>query len=160
MFNRFATLFLVVYFITTSYPVIAGERNHEFNLDKNDIAIKGYDPVSYFSKSPEKGKETITSEYKGVQYLFANKDNLQLFKTDPEKYLPAYGGWCAWAMLKGKKVDINPERFKIINNINYLFYDGFWGNTLTKWNKLAETKTEPSLIRQADDFWQKISKDN
>ena len=78
------------------------------------------------------------------------------FGVAPEKYLPAYGGWCAWAMLDGEKVDVNPERFKIIDGINYLYYDGFWGNTLKKWNKLAEKGSEAALVRQAGGHWQKI----
>ncbi len=78
------------------------------------------------------------------------------FKATAGKYLPAYGGWCAWAVLDGEKVEVNPERFKIINGVNYLFYDGFWGNTLQKRDKLAEKKSEEALILQAGAHWLKI----
>ncbi len=155
----FIILLLAGFINTSSCPAMAKEANRHLNIDKNHIALKGYDPVSYFSSTPEKGEKTITTEYQGAHYFFATMDNLNKFKADPETYLPAFGGWCAWAMLEGDKVDVNPERFKIINGVNYLFYDGFWGNTLAKWNKLAETKTEPVLVRQADEFWQKITKE-
>ncbi len=126
------------------------------NLEENLIALQGYDPVSYFSGTPQEGNEKFVTIHKGARYQFVNKENMTLFEVTPEKFLPAYGGWCAWAMLEGDKIDVNPQRFKIINGINYLFYDGFWGNTLKKWEKLAKKKTEKVLVDQADQHWQKL----
>ncbi len=94
--------------------------------------------------------------YKNVRYLFASGDNLDQFNLTLDKFLPAYGGWCARAMLDGEKVDVNLERFKIIDEENYLFYHGFWGDTLKKWNQLAEKEGDPALVRQAGEHWQKI----
>ena len=90
--------------------------------------------------------------YKGVTYLFASQQNLAKFKASPEKYEPAYGGWCAYAMGEtGEKVKIDTETFKIVDGKLYLFYN-FWGNnTLTDWNK-----SEGPLKAKADQHWKKI----
>ena len=72
-------------------------------------------------------------------------------------YEPAYGGWCAWAMLEGDKVDIKPKRYRVVNNKTYLFYDTFFVNTLKKWNRLASEESEANLIRRADEQWNRIN---
>ncbi len=125
-------------------------RNH-YNT-KRDIAIEGYDPVSYFDGKPLEGKSDLKFTHKGVTYLFANPSNLNKFKAAPEKYEPAYGGWCAYAMGEsGEKVKIDPETFKILDGRLYLFYN-FWGNnTLTDWNK-----NERNLRQKGDTNWGKI----
>jgi YHS domain-containing protein len=128
-------------------------RALHFNLKKN-IAVEGYDIVSYFNEKPLEGSEKFNLTYNGVTYLFSTASNLQKFKTNPGRYEPAYGGWCAYAMGEtGEKVKIDPETFKIINGKLFLFYN-FWGNnTLEDWNK-AETK----LRQSADSNWSKILK--
>lgn len=125
-------------------------RNH-YNT-KRDIAIEGYDPVSYFDGKALEGKSDLKFTHKGVTYLFANPSNLNRFKAAPEKYEPAYGGWCAYAMGEsGEKVKIDPETFKILDGRLYLFYN-FWGNnTLTDWNK-----DERNLKQKGDTNWGKI----
>lgn len=126
-------------------------RTTNYNVKKT-IALEGYDPVSYFSNKPLEGKSEIKYTYKGVTYLFANAANLNTFKSDPDKYEPAYGGWCAYAMGEsGEKVKIDPETFKIVEGKLYLFYN-FWGNnTLTDWNK-----DEKKLKSKADQNWKKF----
>jgi YHS domain-containing protein len=90
------------------------------------------------------GKSDIKFTYKEVTYLFANTANATKFKAYPEKFEPAYGGWCAFAMGEtGEKVKIDPETFKIIDGRLYLFYN-FWGNnTLSDWNKNEKTYSNP-----------------
>lgn len=125
-------------------------RRKHFNIKRN-IAIEGYDPVSYFNNKPLEGKTTLQFPYKGVTYLFANTGNLSKFKASPEKYEPAYGGWCAYAMGEsGEKVKIDPETYKILDGKLYLFYN-FWGNnTLSDWNK-----NETGLKKKGDQNWEK-----
>jgi YHS domain-containing protein len=126
-------------------------RNKHFLIEKG-TAISGYDPVSYFSGKPQKGK--ITHIYNGITYRFASTSNLEMFKKSPAKYEPAYGGWCAYAMgAKGEKVEVDPENYKIVNGALNLFYKNFFSNTIDDWNK-DETK----LKKQADSNWVKIFK--
>ena len=126
-------------------------RKKHFNI-KKDVAIEGYDPVSYFDNHPTEGKEELMYSYKGITYRFANSSNLNKFKGNPEKFEPAYGGWCAYAMGEtGEKVKVDPETFKILDGKLYLFYN-FWGNnTLSDWNK-----NEKPLKTKGDQNWKKF----
>jgi len=126
-------------------------RKKNFNIKKNR-AIEGYDPVSYFDNKPTEGESNWVFNYKGVVYQFCNSANLAKFKANPEKYEPAYGGWCAYAMGEsGEKVKIDPDTFKVVDGRLCLYYN-FWGNnTLVDWNK-----NEKSLKARAEQNWKKI----
>jgi YHS domain-containing protein len=126
-------------------------RKKHFNVKKN-IALESYDPVSFHDKKPVEGSAKFSHTHKGVTYLFASQSNLNKFTATPDKYEPAYGGWCAYAMGDtGEKVKIDPETYKIVDGKLYLFYN-FWGNnTLEDWNK-----NEKSLKAKADQNWKKI----
>jgi YHS domain-containing protein len=127
-------------------------RLKTFNLKKS-VALEGYDPVSYFDNHPTEGKENLRYIHRGVTYLFSTTANLARFKASPDKYEPAYGGWCAYAMGEtGEKVKVDPETFKIVDGKLYLFYN-FWGNnTLEDWNK-----NEKPLKAKADTNWKKFN---
>tara|TARA_R110002051_G_scaffold161361_2_gene232966 strand:+ start:1554 stop:1991 length:438 start_codon:yes stop_codon:yes gene_type:complete len=141
-----AHLFLLL-FITLNLVVA---QNKPVN-QTNGIGIEGFDAVSYFQGQPLKGNEQIKTEYKGVIYFFDSKQNKNKFIENPIAYLPAYGGWCAYAMGdNGEKVSINPETYKIIDGKLYLFYNAFFNNTLKKWNK-----DETRLLKMADLNWNK-----
>lgn len=133
---------------------VAAKRVANYNLN-NNIAIQGYDPVSYFvDAKATKGKKEFSSTYLGVVYQFASLAHKMLFDKNPAAYEPQYGGWCAYAMgEKGEKVEINPETFKIIEGKLYLFYNAFFNNTLKEWNK-----NQTVLKKNADANWIKISK--
>ena len=126
-------------------------RKKNFNIKKN-VAIEGYDPVSYFDGKPAEGDSKFSVSVKGVTYLFSTATNANKFKATPEKYEPAYGGWCAYAMGEnGEKVKIDPDTYKIVDGKLYLFYN-FWGNnTLKEWNK-----SERILKSKADQNWKRI----
>jgi YHS domain-containing protein len=124
-----------------------------YNLGADNVALKGYDPVGYLTKSLAlKGRKEISAEHRGVIYYFASEENKKLFTGSPEKYLPAYGGWCATAMAKSEKVEIDPANFKITNGRLFLFFKAFYANALKEWNK-----DEPNLTGKADANWKKIS---
>ncbi len=120
---------------------------------KNGLAVEGYDVVSYFIQDePLEGARSITSNYEGATYRFASEENKAAFLQDPKRYIPQYGGWCAYAMgVNGDKVKVDPETYKIVDGDLYLFYN-FWGNnTLKSWNE-----DEVSLKDQADKYWSDI----
>jgi YHS domain-containing protein len=129
-------------------------RIKQYNLD-DGVAIKGYDPVAYFTiGKAEKGKSSFSSLFHGVSYHFATAEDLKVFQATPEKFEPQYGGWCAYAMgHDGSKVEVDPETFKIIDGKLFLFYNRFFNNTLKTWNQ-----HEPGLHAQADTNWQHILK--
>ena len=121
------------------------------------VAIHGYDPVAYFQEGPKKGRAGLSELYKGVEYHFASESNKKAFAANPRRYVPQYGCWCAYAMLEGDKVDVDPQRYKIIDGELYLFYDGFWGDTLKKWNEKAQEQSDEALVAQADVQWETLS---
>ncbi len=129
-------------------------RKKHYNLESN-IAIKGYDPVAYFTQNKAvKGKKEMAVSYQGIVYHFSSEANKEAFKAAPYKYEPEYGGWCAYAMgNSGEKVTIDPETFKLINGKLYLFYNRYFTNTLKDWNK-----NEPILKKNADINWPKLFK--
>jgi YHS domain-containing protein len=85
------------------------------------LALKGYDPVAYFTDGQAtKGVDQYSFQWKGVTYRFASAENLQRFKADPDKYLPQYGGYCAYAMSLDRIADIDPSRWAIVGGKLYL----------------------------------------
>ncbi len=129
-------------------------RKKNFNTEKNGLAIQGYDPVAYFENNKAiKGKSSINLLVDGITYYFSSPQNKELFRANPLKYEPQYGGWCAYAMgATNGKVEIDPSTFKIINGKLYLFYHSWVNNTLTKWNK-----EEATLKNKADINWIKLT---
>jgi YHS domain-containing protein len=141
-------IFLLLFAKQFYAQTTATARSNHFNLE-NNLAIQGYDPVAYFSNTPIKGEKKFSENYQGVVYYFANEANKKLFINNPSKYEPQYGGWCAFAMGDyGKKVEINPETFKIFEGKLYLFYNAYFNNTLKSWNK-----DEKNLRNKADKNW-------
>jgi peroxiredoxin Q/BCP len=126
---------------------------HHYNLGADKVAIGGYDPVAYVTRgSALKGRKDIRASHRGVTYLFATEEDKKLFAESPDKYLPTYGGWCATAMAKGEKVEIDPTNFKVTNGRLFLFFKAFYANALKDWNK-----DEPNLTAKADANWRKIA---
>jgi YHS domain-containing protein len=144
---------ITIFFVLSLFQISAqteDQRKKNFNV-KKDIALEGYDPVSFFNGNPLEGRSDFKASFKGIIYLFASSVNLEKFKGNPTKYEPAYGGWCAYAMgASGEKVKVDPETYKISEGKLYLFYN-FWGNnTLDSWNK-----KEKELKKSGDKNWQK-----
>lgn len=116
------------------------------NLNSNGVAIKGYDPVAYFTESkPVKGSGVHAATHDGAVYWFSNADNLKTFKANPAKYVPAYGGYCAYGVAQGVKVPIDPTAFKIVGGQLYL--------NITHDVQKTWEKDIPGYITKADKNW-------
>jgi len=86
--------------------------------------LSGYDPVAYFTDGkPIRGSGYHVAVHEGVTYAFASAEHQKMFKADPEKYLPAYGGYCAYGVAVGKKFVANPDVWKVLNGRLYLNLD-------------------------------------
>jgi len=122
------------------------------NLDKAGVAIQGYDPVAFFTDSkPVKGKPEFPARHNGALYYFASKEHRELFKSDPAKYEPAFGGYCAYGLSKGKLVEIDVDAFQIVNGRLLLQYskgvrDNF--NKDTKGNLAKAEANWPGLVEK------------
>ncbi len=141
---RIPVLLLALY----STLALSGQDSGKVN-QKDGLALEGYDLVSYYSGLAIKGSPEWEATHRGVRYRFTSERNLHLFQADPDRYLPAFGGWCAYAMSKsGDRVAADPETFKLAGGRLFLFYKSGLNNALKKWNKQEE-----SLLRQADANW-------
>ena len=84
------------------------------NADGDGVVLHGYDPVAYFNgNAAMKGDAKYKAAYKGGTYYFASDANRKLFKKDPAKYAPQYGGYCAVAVSMGQLEDADPKMFTI-----------------------------------------------
>jgi hypothetical protein len=109
-------------------------------------AIHGYDAVAYFKEGkPVKGNASFTYRYKDANWLFVSKENADAFKADPGKFLPQYGGYCAYGLSEGHKAPTDPNAFTIVDNKLYLNY-----NLKVKENW---SKDRQQRINTADKLW-------
>ena len=132
-------------------------RKKSWLLGDNGLALQGYDPLSYFdAKGPVKGDKKHASTFRGVTYWFATDENRKKFDAEPQKWEPPYGGWCAFAVIDGEKVEVDPTNFEVIDGKVYLFYKGFWGDAKSKWDKLVKGDSAPKIVAKADAGWQKL----
>ena len=145
-------LFILIAFIT----ITTSAQQIDYNLKKGFVA-EGYDVVAYFNNEALEGDKKFSTTHDNVKYKFANQANLDTFLATPEKYIPQYGGYCAYAVAqKGKKAGIDPETFEIRDGKLYLFYNSWGINTLEKWQEEgAET-----LKKQADIEWESVKVKN
>ena len=151
-------IFLLFIILVSSLKLEAQQdvvASKHLNLNNDNVAVQGYDLVTYFEQNPQKGnKSSFVYSYKNVLYYFVSQKNKEIFIKNPVKYLPAYGGWCAYAMGDtGKKVEIDPETYKIVDGKLYLFYNKYFTNTLKYWNE-----DEKNLKEKANINWLKIIK--
>ena len=119
--------------------------------DDQGLALKGYDPVAYFTeKRPMVGEQRYQHEWDGATYRFASTKHLELFKADPDRYLPQYKNWCAASVARGEKVHGNPEWWLVVDGRLYLF-----GKPI---GPSAMSANVATIKRTADENWSKVSK--
>ncbi|HEX7136292.1 MAG TPA: YHS domain-containing (seleno)protein [Vicinamibacterales bacterium] len=87
------------------------------------LAIKGYDPVAYFTDGkPTRGVPEIEEyEWGGLRYRFSRAEHRELFKANPERYAPQFGNFCAMALSKGELAEADPENWLISDGKLYVF---------------------------------------
>ena len=89
--------------------------------DANDVILAGHDAVAYFTESkPVLGSAEFTAQHNGAVYRFASAANRDLFRADPAKYAPAYGGYCALGTSFGKKFEVDGKAFEIVEGRLYV----------------------------------------
>jgi hypothetical protein len=120
------------------------------NVDKSGLALQGHDPVAFFTDSkPVKGLPSIQGTHAGATYRFATEENLKTFTANPEKYVPAFGGYCAWAVSKGYTAKVEIDTWQIHEGRLVLNYDqgikkkfnkdltGNYNNAVANWPKVS-----------------------
>ena len=113
------------------------------------IALEGYDPVAFHSSNRAiKGNPGISAEYYGYKYLFSSEANKAKFEKEAEKYLPSYGGYCAYGAALGILFPVDIDTWEIIDDRLVLQFSH------DVKQKFAEQKDEN--IRKANDNWIEI----
>jgi YHS domain-containing protein len=144
-----AAFFLAIFLLLSATSTKALALDPTYTTLFSSEAIKGYDTVAYFTENmPVKGKSEFTAEYKEAIWLFASLENLQLFKSNPEKYAPQYGGYCAYAVSQGSTASIKPELFTIHKGKLYLNYNE---SINQKWSQ-----NKDDFIDDADRNWPEL----
>jgi len=88
------------------------------------VAIKGFDPVAYFTqRKPVRGSKQFEVRYRGAKWRFASAAHKALFQSNPSKYVPAYGGYCAYGVARGNLVKIEGNAWSIRGGKLYLNYN-------------------------------------
>ena len=141
-------LFSTILAILLSSGVAMAAKPEVYSPSFGD-AIRGYDPVAYFTEDkPVKGSDEFVLEYKGATWRFSSAANKQIFEQMPEKYAPQYGGYCAWAVSQGYTASTDPEAWAIVDGKLYLNYSK---SVQQQWSQDI-----PGNIRKADANWPKV----
>jgi YHS domain-containing protein len=124
--KRIRSLFaiLIGVAVLAAAAVAADGQKVLVNVDKSGVAIKGHDPVAYFTEGKAiKGRPELTAAHQGATYRFATDENRRAFEGDPSKYAPAFGGYCGYGLAQGYLAPISPDAFQIIDGRLILQYN-------------------------------------
>ena len=103
-----------------SLPALAAK---EPVFSTGDGAIRGYDPVAYFTQGQAlKGSRDISFTWNSAEWHFSSEQNRAAFVSAPEKYAPAYGGYCAYAVANGYTATTDPDAWSVVNGRLFLNY--------------------------------------
>ena len=115
------------------------------------VALKGYDPVSYFTDGkPEKGSAEFSFAFDDTTYWFKSAEHKAKFAADPERYAPQFDGYCAVMLSRGHKVEADPEAWTITNGKLYVFAG--------KPGAEKFTKASVAVAEKAKENWPQVSK--
>lgn len=137
---------MTAFFVVSAASLFA-QKSEVFK--PSNVAIRGYDPVAYFTAGkPVKGDQNLALRWKGANWYFSSKENLNSFAKSPEKYAPQYGGYCAYGMSEGHKAPTDPDAWTIVDGKLYLNYSN---DVKAKWRQ-----NEKERIDQANKNWPQL----
>jgi hypothetical protein len=141
-------LHLIVLLCALAY-VAAAQKSEIYQTEKG--AIGGFDPVAFFDEArPVAGKDELVHFWNDAQWHFSTQANLDLFKANPERYAPQYGGYCAFGMSRGYKAETDAEAWTIVDGKLYFNY-----------NKSVQKQwlgNQRAFIEKADSNWPSVKK--
>lgn len=146
------TLFFALFFTAR----ISAQDKMANNIDNSNIALQGYSPVSYADLGlAQKGVKEFKSEYQKIFYYFTSTEQKATFDKNPEKYLPQYGGYCAFGIYAGAKFNVDPNKF-IMKDGKYFLY--LYNIELDAQQLWLDAKDHDGLVDKASANWKKLSK--
>ena len=121
------------------------------NTTAENVAIKGFDPVAFFSvEKAIEGNPQYSFLWNGAKWYFSSAENMEKFKANPENFAPQFGGYCSWAVSQGYTADGDPNAWKVVDGKLYLNYNQ---QVKEKWE--AE---QPKLIEAGKKNWEEFKK--
>lgn len=131
------------------WSAVAAAAGFAVDVDENGLALKGYDAVAYFVEGrPTKGDKQYSAALDDAVYYFASAENRERFLRDPQRYRPAYGGYCAYGVTLRIKVTGDPIAWKIVDGVLYI------NSSLD--SRAEWSKDIPGYIHKADRIWPSI----
>jgi YHS domain-containing protein len=125
----------------------------QYALRAGSPALGGHDPVGFYVENRAvRGEERFAETYRGVTYWFASEANREIFRQSPAAFEPVFGGWCAAGMAEGKKVQANPENFRIHHGRLFVFARGLFSNAARGFDRDPDAMTTRG-VRQ----WKRLS---
>ena len=83
------------------------------NVDDQGVGLGGNDPIAYTTDKVEPGAAEHASSHGGAKYQFANAENKAKFDGSPDKFAPAYGGYCAFAASQNRLSPSDPNVYML-----------------------------------------------
>lgn len=149
-------IIILMAFFAISTSTLFAQDNKANNIDNSNIALQGYSPVSYADLAlAQKGVKDFKTEYKKVVYYFTSAEQKASFDRNPEKYLPQYGGFCAFGIYAGAKFRADPNKFISKDGEYYLFLNNLELDAQELW---INEKDHNKLVGVANKNWEKLSK--
>lgn len=134
--------------LTAIGPAHASHPEGVLKTAWDGVAIKGYDPVAYFTMGRAvKGSQEFAYEWLKSKWHFANAEHRDRFAADPLKYAPQYGGYCSDVHIVNGNADINPTAWRIVKDRLYVFYSEL---------KAAEWVQDESAVTESEAAWEQV----
>ena len=119
-----------------------------FNVPSTGVALEGYCPVCYIvANKAAKGDPQFSHDYNGITYWFVSDDVRQMFVANPEKYVPAYGGWCALGVAMGQRFPVDATNFKVVDGRIMLFLKNESVDGVSIWNESEFIKQNSAVVK-------------
>jgi YHS domain-containing protein len=130
-----------------------GSMNFSSEGGDSNLMLRGNDPVAYFTAGqPTPGHADIKVEHRGFTYRFATEENRRQFITNPERYVPQFGGFCSNGMAYAVPIAGETDSFKIIDGKLYMF-GGFR-------SKLYFEMDQERNMKLANHYWETEVRDS
>lgn len=150
------TLFNTILSLLLLTSMAFAQDKKAYDVDNSSIALQGYSPVSYADLGlAQKGLREFKSEHDNIIFYFTSSEQKSKFDNNPEKYLPPYGGYCAFGIYRGAKFRPDPNKFITKDGTYYLFLYNLELDAKQRW---LEAGHHDDLVKKADINWKKLKK--